>query len=553
MASPSAAGQLPSSENANPRCQIDEAPREQPPINSRKTALDRGGYDCKFVERPKELEADCPICLLILREPFQVACCGNSFCRSCIERIQADKKSCPTCNEENFNMFPDKRLRRSLYAFRVCCVHQKSGCEWTGELGELDQHLNLNPELGKQLIGCEFEAVACTHCCQHFQRCHVHAHESESCPQRPFSCNYCNDYASVYEDVVSNHWPVCKCYPVPCPKKCGANPERQNIETHVNTQCPLTIVNCDFCYTGCEVQLARRDMPTHLAEGLSTHISLLTAQTQTMAGSGAQGHLAEHLPHLSLLALHNQQLTTLIIQLKESLEESQCRIERLEKEREAQAAVIDAVKEEIAELRKGQKEETKSLTSSFKASLPAMAESKSLKEEMAELRWKQEEDRASLATVHQYTGMIMTNFAKMKRNNRKWYSPPFYTHPQGYKICLGVHANGEGKGKGTHVSLYAYLMRGEFDDHLNWPFQGHVTLSILNQLEDDNHTTNTIRFTNATNDKVVGRVTKGERAPSGWGRHNFIAHSELDYNYSKNCQYLKYDCLRFRIVSIEMN
>ena len=283
MASPS--GVLPSGENPTPRCQIDEAPQEQPETNSQKTTRDRGGYDCDFVERPKELETECPVCLLVLREPFQVTCCGNSFCRSCIECIQADKKSCPTCNVADFNTFPDKRLRRSLYQFRVYCAHQKSGCEWAGELGELDQHLNLYPELGKQLIGCEFAAVACTHCCEYFQRRYVHAHQTDSCPQRPFSCDYCNDCGSVYEDVISNHWPVCKCYPVPCPNKCGVIPQRQNIEVHVNTQCPFTVVNCDFHYTGCEVQLARRDMPTHLAESLTTHISLLTGQTQTMAGS----------------------------------------------------------------------------------------------------------------------------------------------------------------------------------------------------------------------------------------------------------------------------
>ena len=98
----------------------------------------------------------------VLRDPFQVTCCGNIFCQLCIKRVQADKKSCPTCNEADFGVFPDKRLRRSLYAFQVRCVHQKSGCEWIGELGELDGHLNLNLELGRQLVGCEFASVAST-------------------------------------------------------------------------------------------------------------------------------------------------------------------------------------------------------------------------------------------------------------------------------------------------------------------------------------------------------------------------------------------------------
>jgi len=344
MASLSGAGESLSSQSPNPRCEtLQQQQRQQQEVNSTLSGKCEG-YDCEFIERPKELQTECPICLAILREPFQVTCCGYSFCRTCFERIQTDMKSCPTCNEAKFNAFPNKGLRLSLEAFRVRCVHRKSGCEWTGELRELDRHLNINlkPELSGRLIGCEFAAVACTHCCEYFQRRYVHAHQTDSCPQRPFSCDYCDDYGSVYEDVVTNHWPVCKCYPVPCPNKCGANPERQKVEKHVNTQCPLTTVNCDFHYTGCEVQAARRDMPTHLAESLTTHISLLTAQTQTMAGSGAQGHLAEHLlPHLSLLALHYQQLMQLTIQLKESLEDSQCTIQELEMEKQAQAAELE--------------------------------------------------------------------------------------------------------------------------------------------------------------------------------------------------------------------
>ena len=314
MASPSDGRQPQSNENLPSSCQIEQ---EQRQIET--SPRERGGYDCEFVERPKELETDCPICLLVLRDPFQASCCGNSFCQLCINRVQADKKSCPTCNEADFSVFADKRLRRSLYAFRVRCTHQKSGCEWTGELGELERHLNLNPELGRQLVGCAFVEVACTHCPEYFQRRHVHAHESESCPQRPFSCDYCEDYGSVFEDVVNNHWPVCKCYPVSCPNECGVSPERQNVETHVNTVCPLTLVNCDFRYAGCEIQLVRKDMPTHLAESLVTH--------------------------LSLLALHNQQLTQLTLQQKESLEE-------LKKENEVLKQKVNKdVAREVAELK----------------------------------------------------------------------------------------------------------------------------------------------------------------------------------------------------------
>ena len=110
-------------------------------------------------------------------------------------------------------------------------------------------------------------------------------------------------------------------------------------------------------------------------------------------------------------------------------------------------------------------------------------------------------------------------------------------------MCLRVYANGDGDGKGTHVSVYTHLMRGEFDDHLKWPFRGHVTVAVLNQLEDNYHTKTTIRFT----ETYIGRVTDRERA-SGLGYHTFIGHTDLTYTPAKNRQYLKYDCLRFRII-----
>ena len=61
-------------------------------------------------------------------------------------------------------------------------------------------------------------------------------------------------------------------------------------------------------------------------------------------------------------------------------------------------------------------------------------------------------------------------------------------------MCLSVVANGSGEGEGTHVSVYACLMRGEFDDHLKWPFRDHVTIAMLNQLKDNSHITETIHY-----------------------------------------------------------
>ena len=240
-------------------------------------------------------------------------------------------------------------------------------------------------------------------------------------------------------------------------------------------------------------------MPTHLAESLASHISLLTIQTQTLAGRSGGDNL---FAHLSLFALHNQQLTQLTMQLKEKLEESQGEIRKLKREKQTQAIAN-------TELQRYFKQEVEEL-----------------KKEVGELKQK-----ASLEMIERCGNMFpieltLTKFAEMKRSSKEWYSPPFYTRQRGYKMCLNVFVNGWSDGKGTHVSVYAYLMRGEFDDHLRWPFQGHITIALLNQLEDKNHTTFTIKFTSATNSKAIGRVTcawrespQGDWLPNGSSPH----------------------------------
>ena len=64
------------------------------------------------------------------------------------------------------------------------------------------------------------------------------------------------------------------------------------------------------------------------------------------------------------------------------------------------------------------------------------------------------------------------------------YSPPFYTGKNGgYKLCLFLYMDGDGSGKGTHLSFYIAVMRGEYNAQLTWPFRQKVTLI----LQDQNH------------------------------------------------------------------
>ena len=233
-----------------------------------------GGFECEFVEKPpKAVQSECPVCLLVLREPYQATCCGYAFCRECIEKVKQNNKPCPCCNK-TFDTFEDKRLKRSLYEFKVQCTNKQQGCQWEGELGQLDNHLNYNPTEDKQLEGCQFSKIKCLYCSDLFLRFYIQTHQSDQCLLRPFSCKYCKDFNSNHIDVTTNHWPVCGYYLLPCTDKCGEIIQRQNLQSHITNDCPLTIIDCDLQHVGCEVRLPRKDMPAHLQESMVQHMSL---------------------------------------------------------------------------------------------------------------------------------------------------------------------------------------------------------------------------------------------------------------------------------------
>lgn len=60
--------------------------------------------------------------------------------------------------------------------------------------------------------------------------------------------------------------------------------------------------------------------------------------------------------------------------------------------------------------------------------------------------------------------------------------PAFYSSKYGYKMCLRLYLNGDGSGRGTHLSLFFVVMRGKYDALLKWPFSQKVSLSICSRL-----------------------------------------------------------------------
>ena len=163
----------------------------------------------------------------------------------------------------------------------------------------------------------------------------------------------------------------------------------------------------------------------------------------------------------------------------------------------------------------------------------------------------------AIETVHKQQSILQSrqmpmkykfsNFEHYKASaTERNHSPAFYTSPGGYKMCIRVYANGAGDGKGSHISVYAYLMKGENDDHLPWPFTGTVTVELLNQIEDKNHFSRSTKFLpeNAASQRVMNQE---QISFNGYGQSRYFSHSALGYNTTTNNQYLMNDCLYFRI------
>ena len=145
--------------------------------------------------------------------------------------------------------------------------------------------------------------------------------------------------------------------------------------------------------------------------------------------------------------------------------------------------------------------------------------------------------------------IIMNEFERRKKESEFWSSPAFYTHVGGYNMCLFVHANGWGTSEGTHVGVNVFMMKGEFDSHLKWPFKGEITVELVNQKDGgENYEEKPVEHTDS--EAHFQRVTEGERA-GGWGLPQFISHTDL-YKPEKGKEYLLNDTLIFRVTKVEV-
>ena len=115
-----------------------------------------------FVSEPPE-EYVCQVCTNVLQEPHLTECCGQHFCKGCLEswfKKSLGERVCPHCREVDFVHIVSKPLQRKINELKVFCSNHDKGCKVTLKLEELKSHLSLS-----NASGCGYVSIACPNEC----------------------------------------------------------------------------------------------------------------------------------------------------------------------------------------------------------------------------------------------------------------------------------------------------------------------------------------------------------------------------------------------------
>ena len=358
------------------------------------------------------------------------------------------------------------------------------------------------------------------------------------CSHKESGCDWVGELGSLLqhlnvggEDEVSARLSGCSFAQLHC-MHCGKPIQRQNITKHETDRCLERPYSCDYChdYTStcgdvtnnhwpicpcrsvpcpneCGKYPLRKEIKNHQADNcpltiISCPFSYAGCKTK-IPRQDMPSHITESLAdHMSMQAIsHQQQLNELKADVKKLKAENQKLKNQLEEQSRQVAKILRSPS--------GYSKEASVLATSDSSVTPIL--------------------------------IVFKDFEQ----HTTWWSPPFYTHPCGYKMCLKVFPYGYRSGENTHVSVYVNLMKGEFDDQLKWPFQGEVTIRLLNSSEtgDDSYCEHMVHFHERMHPRVSGRVVKGDKSIQGFGVDKFITQGALSSD-----GYVQDNSLRFYVL-----
>lgn len=446
-----------------------------------------GGYDLQFVEPPPE-SLRCPICYLILRDPHLTVCCGRHYCQICTQKIREynGERRCPFCNEDLNTRVTVLNLatKREVDRLRVYCPHKAEGCDWVGDLGDMPGHLNREGEGTERLKGCGYVELTCAYeCGGRFQRSVIRQHEYEDCPSRPV-------------DVVL-HWAIEKITTLLAEDQT----RKGEFERHKK-----------------EIQVENDELKARILE-----------LERQQVGNQAEIKMLK---------------STDIHEIRSDTNSLQAQVSDMAEKQVQSAEASDRKLQEFEDFQNKQKAEISHEVVHFKQSTV-----NKLEEISERLQTTQQASQANIGERMKYFAITPTppfyfalsNFELHKKNDLVWVGPPFYSGPMGYKMRFIVHPYGVEAGKGSHVSVFAAILKGEYDADLKWPFRGTVKLEVYDWTKEEWSYGTVVAFTEGDSAEYTARPINrlGNRAI---GYRKLISHGDV--------LKFKIDSLRFRVVNV---
>ncbi|XP_076979742.1 TNF receptor-associated factor 3 isoform X3 [Tamandua tetradactyla] len=448
---------------------------------------EQGGYKEKFVKTVED-KYKCEKCRLVLCNPKQTEC-GHRFCESCMAALlSSSSPKCTACQESivKDKVFKDNCCKREILALQIHCRNESRGCTEQLTLGHLLVHLRND---------CQFEELPCVRadCKEKVLRRDLRDHVDQACKYREATCSHCKSQVPMV-----------------------------TLQKHEDTACPCVVVSCPH---KCSIQtLLRREgtnqqIKAHEASSAVQHVNLLKEWSNSLEKkvSLLQNESVEK--NKSIQSLHNQ-ICSFEIEIerqKEMLRNNESKILHLQRVIDSQAEKLKELDKEIRPFRQNW-EEADSMKSSVESLQNRVSELESVDKSAGQaarntgLLESQLSRHDQMLSVHDirladmdlrfqvletasYNGVLIWKIRDYKRRKQEavmgktlsLYSQPFYTGYFGYKMCARVYLNGDGMGKGTHLSLFFVIMRGEYDALLPWPFKQKVTLMLMDQGSSRRH------------------------------------------------------------------
>ena len=478
--------------------------------------------------------------------------CGHHLCGECcvslldISKKESTNPRCPTCKQPDklINARRDEHLRRLVNNLKVRCPDYEKWCEWIGDLKDLQDHHN------QCRIPCPFG------CSEHARSSDMKEH-THHCPNRMISCENCG-YYNTFTIVTKKHYPIC-----PQSTQTVVNPATASPQYQYN-QAPIEFIIGDFSGQKKKNEKWHTSFYAH-NRGYKFHLNVYPNGIHDGSGSHLSVHAepareeyddepfegdiqiellnwkdthTEDKNHHSVILCFNRLSHT---------------VHRVTSQDNSTSSTVQFIASSTCS---GQPDKFLS-----HANLAPTTKAKYLVGDFFKLRvsvavysvpsfpltpsWQSKQERTSspdnsAPIIAQFT---VSEFSKREEFNNMYFSEPFTTSPQGYKFSMKVIANGYNTGKGSNVTISAIIMKGQHDDHLEWPFTGTIIIEVLNWIEDKRHHKQV--YSIDPNDKLV-RVTEGEYGKD-FGFYKFISHASLPFNSSTNTEYLKYDCICVRV------